>query len=335
MKYIYEAGPGELASSGRKPILLKINPAGACILAADLQPEGFNIGCFDLSCNSVQEKFIKLNNYEGFGDAFCTEAKKIIKECDYEKNNILGICIGAPGIIDRSSHKIISSTVIPVDSKNDFFKILTEEFTDINIELMNESSLSAYTENEYNEELRDIENLLFIDVHEGIGAGIIINGDIYEGAEALAGEFGHISIDVNGPICKCGSRGCLEVMANIPALVKDVEALHHGTVNGDFEIIAEDYREKDRYKDEIERIAIYLAYGINSAMNLMNPGAVVIGGKIRQLGEGFLKKINEVLTKISLYKNKKIRIILSKYEGNPVTAGGARYMFNKVFEVKK
>ena len=333
--YIYEAGPGELASSGRKPILLKINPAGACIIAADLQPGGFNIGCFDLACSPLSERYIPLDDYRMFGRTFCLETERLLKECKYEKENILGICLGAPGIIDRSSHRIVSSTILPVDSRNDFYQLISEEFPDTQIELMNESSLSAYTENEYNSELDGIMNLLFIDVHEGIGAGIIIKGGIYEGADALAGEFGHISVDVNGPICKCGSRGCLEVMANIPALVKDVQALNPVAGIGSFEDIAGDYREKGLYAAEINRIAIYLAYGINSAMNLMNPGAVVIGGKIRELGDRFLEQIKGTIMKISLYKDRKTRILLSRYEGNPVTAGGARYIFNKTFEVGK
>lgn len=343
MSLIFEAGPGELPTSGRKPILLKVNPKGACIVAVDLQPGGFNLGCFDLTCHPIHEIYIKKEDFKDLGVAISKETENLVKKCGYKKEELLGICIGAPGIIDRKMHRIVSSTILPIDKSIDFYTEITKSFPGIEIDLMNESSLSAYTEIEFNAELKGIQNLLFIDVHDGIGAGIIINGKIYEGADSLAGEFGHISIDVNGPLCKCGSRGCLEVMANIPALVKDVETAHGKILVDDssvgydkrFSIIADGYTNEGRFLDEVNSIANYLAYGINSAVNLMNPGAVVIGGRITDMGLGFLEKIKKVTRKISLYKKREIKILLSQYNGNPVTAGGARHIFNKIFEVRE
>lgn len=343
LSLIFEAGPGELATSGRKPILLKVNPKGACIIAVDLQPGGFNVGCFDLTCRQIHEKFIESENYSELGKKLCESTEQIIVKCGYKIQDLLGLCIGAPGIIDKNKKQIISSTILPIDRSVEINSHLVEKFPDTTIEIMNESSLSAYAEKEFNEDLAGIENLLFIDVHEGIGAGIIIKGEIYEGADSLAGEFGHISIDVNGPLCKCGSRGCLEVMANIPALVKDVEASYgemlvdknHADYDKRFSIIAEGYKNQGRFSDEVNRIAIYLAYGINSAVNLMNPGAVVIGGRIKIMGDKFLKKVKTEINRIGLYKDRELKILLSHYNGNPVTVGGARYIFNKVFEVKE
>lgn len=340
---VYEAGTGSLPASGRKPIILKVNPGGACIISADLQPGGYNLGCFNLTCRPLHEKYIQLNDYRKLGESLCENIESIVKSCNYRIEQLIGICIGAPGIIDRKNKNIISSTIIPIDKSIDFHNELMGKYPDAVIETMNESSLSAYTEKEFNKELYGIENLLFIDVHEGIGAGIIINGRIYEGADSLAGEFGHISIDVNGPLCKCGSRGCLEVMANIPALVKDVET-SYGKIEVDgekveydkrFSIIAENYVSEGRFRKEIENIANYLAFGINSAVNLMNPGAVIIGGKIKELGPDFLAKVSRLFSKIRLYKDKDLKILLSQYNGNPVTAGGARYIFNEIFEVKE
>jgi predicted NBD/HSP70 family sugar kinase len=340
---IFEAGPGELSTSGRKPILLKVNPGGGCIIAVDLQPDGFNLGCFDLTCRPIHEINIKTQDFKNLGELVCTETGQLVEKCGYKKENLLGICIGAPGIIDRSRHRIVSSTILPIDKNSRFYDEIIEKFPGIEVDLMNESSLSAYTEKEFNTELTGIENLLFIDVHEGIGAGIIINGKIYEGADSLAGEFGHISIDVNGPLCKCGSRGCLEVMANIPALVKDVETSHGKILVDDnsvgydkrFSIIANGYKESGRFSNEVKTAANYIAYGINSAVNLMNPGAVVIGGKIKLMGSKFLEEVKSIIKRIGLYKDKEIKILLSQYNGNPVTAGGARHIFNKLFEVRE
>jgi hypothetical protein len=67
----------------------------------------------------------------------------------------------------------------------------------------------------------------------------------------------------------------------------------------------------------------------------MNPGAVVIGGKIKLMGDGFLEKVRSVIKRIGLYKDREMKILLSQYNGNPVTAGGARHIFNELFEVRE
>lgn len=337
--FVFEAGRGDIPTSGRKPIMLKVNPKGGCIVSVDLQNDGYNAGCFDLNCCYVKKKFIALSDYKTLGRSMNREINKLIDETGYKKEQLLGICIGAPGIIDREKGRIVSSTIIPVDETNAFYDTLKNEFPGIKIEIMNESSLSAYTEKEFNSEIKGINDLIYIDIHRGIGAGIIINGKIYEGADALAGEFGHISIDINGPICKCGSRGCLEILASIPALVRNIEMDGNlilaendlATEEEKFLKIAKDYRENGKYESEINRTAEYIAYGINNALNLMNPGAVVIGGKITALGDGFLKKVIEIHERIGLYKNKDTNILLSEYSGNPVTAGGAKHIFNEIF----
>lgn len=336
---VKEDGTADLLTSGRKPIMLKVNSLGACIAAIDLQENGYNIGLFNLNCKLLTEKFIELTDYSDLGASLVSNISKIVRQNKYYNKNLLGICVGAPGIIDQTKGIIISSTILPIGSNNMFLNQLAESYPDIKIELVNESSLSAYTELQYGKATEGINDLIYIDIHTGIGAGIIINGSIYEGSNALAGEFGHISIDLNGPLCKCGSRGCLETLASIPSLVAEVEGdtgfsaaiTNAGTVEEKFKIIAEEYRENSGFFKEINAMARYIAYGINNTINLLNPGAVVIGGKAIALGEKFLKEIIRTLSIIGLDSNKETRILLSEFKGNPVTAGGAQHIFNLLF----
>lgn len=337
--FIIEDGTGDIPTSGRKPIILKVNPGGGCIVAVDLQFGGYNLGLFDLDCLPVTEFFVSLSDYDGLGNSLIDKIHEILAKNGFEKSRLLGICIGAPGIIDRKNNRIISSTILPVDSKNDFYNMISEAYPGINIELINESSLSAYTEYEIGMTPGNIDNLIYVDVHTGIGAGIIINGSMYEGSGSLAGEFGHISVDINGPLCKCGSRGCLETLASIPALIADVEHdtgfikefPNAGSMDEKFRLIAGEYAENRGFSDEIERMAMYIAYGINNAINLINPGVVVIGGKAVELGEKFIAEIQKKIRVIGLDGNKDTPIRLSGFKGNPVTSGGARHIFNMIF----
>jgi len=337
--FIFEDGTGDIPTSGRKPIMLKIKPKGGCIIAADLQDNGYNLGLFDLNCCSISENFIILPEYDNLGISMPEEISKAINKNGFQKNQLLGICIGAPGIIDRKNNKIISSTIIPIDIKNNFYSMIQESFPGIMLELINESSLSAYAEKEFGKTTGNIDNLIYIDIHTGIGAGIIINGRMYEGSGSLAGEIGHISVDINGPQCKCGSRGCLETLASIPALIADIEHdtgfpsefPNAGSLDEKFRIIAEEYAANGGFSDEIQRMARYIAYGINNAVNLLNPGVVVIGGKAVELGKKFLLEVQKNMNSIGLDGNKNTPIRLSEFRGNPVTAGGARHIFNMIF----
>ena len=337
--FIFEDGTGDIPTSGRKPIMLKVKPKGGCIIAADLQDNGYNLGLFDLNCCSISENFIVLPEYDNLGISMLEEISKAIKKNGFQKVQLLGICIGAPGIIDRKNNKIISSTILPIDIKNDFYSVIQESYPGIKLELINESSLSAYAEKEFGKITGNIDNLIYVDIHTGIGAGIIINGRMYEGSGSLAGEIGHISVDINGPHCKCGSRGCLETLASIPALIADIEHdtgfppefPNAGSLDERFRIIAEEYIDNGEFSDEIQRMAKYIAYGINNAVNLLNPGVVVIGGKATELGEKFLWEVQKNMKTIGLDGNKDTPIRLSGFKGNPVTAGGARHIFNIIF----
>ena len=337
--FIFEDGTGDIPTSGRKPIMLKVKPKGGCIIAADLQDNGYNLGLFDLNCCSISENFIVLPEYDNLGISMLEEISKAIKKNGFQKVQLLGICIGAPGIIDRKNNKIISSTILPIDIKNDFYSVIQESYPGIRLELINESSLSAYAEKEFGKITGNIDNLIYVDIHTGIGAGIIINGRMYEGSGSLAGEIGHISVDINGPHCKCGSRGCLETLASIPALIADIEHdtgfppefPNAGSLDERFRIIAEEYIDNGEFSDEIQRMARYIAYGINNAVNLLNPGVVVIGGKATELGEKFLWEVQKNMKTIGLDGNKDTPIRLSGFKGNPVTAGGARHIFNIIF----
>lgn len=336
---VKETGTADLPTSGRKPIILKVDGQGGCIVSADLHEYGYNLAIFNLDCSILSEVSVDLPDYRALGSSLVSNISQILKNNKFEDEKLMGICIGAPGIIDRKNKKILSSTIIPIEEGNDFITVLEKSYGDTEIELVNESSLSAYAEKEYGEVAKDSNNLVYIDIHTGIGAGIIINGRMYEGSGSLAGEFGHMSVDLNGPLCKCGSRGCLETLAGIHALIADVEGDSGfpeeypmaGTVNEKFTLIAREYREKGDFSLEINQMARYIAYGINNTVNLLNPDVVVIGGQAAALGEKFLAEVRRILDFIGLSDNRRTKVILSDVKDNPVTTGGARHIFNLLF----
>ena len=128
-----------------------------------------------------------------------------------------------------------------------------------------------------------------------------------------------MSVDINGKECKCGNRGCLEAMANVPAICEVC-----GT--SDISDITEDKAEK------LSDICRYIASGINNIINMINPEVVVIGGEITKLGSFFLDMLRSELCKIMLADNENFLLEFSSVSGNPVTRGAGRYLLDRVFE---
>jgi len=344
---IMETGAGTTTTSGRKPIMLETNPNGGYVISVEMLENGFNCYLYDLKCSEICGGKFDISEYGLIGAEIAKVSEQILKKMNVREDKLLGICIGAPGLIDTENNRVISSTVIPIDEHNEFYNTLKARFANIPILLENESCLCAYAEKEFGTD-GEIRNLVFIDViNAGIGAGIIINGSMFRGSFGLAGEVGHISIDLNGPKCKCGNRGCLEVVAGIPAMIQKVifaimsgrETVVRDIINNDFnridiDIIKIAVEKGDQLIMEVlDEISYKLAAGINNVINLFNPQVIVIGGEILKIGNIFLEKLKNTLYSIELKPNvNRVVIKYSNLKGNTVTLGGSRFLLDNIFK---
>jgi predicted NBD/HSP70 family sugar kinase len=343
---VVETGEGVTTTSGRKPIMLEVNPEGAYVASIEMIAEGFIFYLYNLKCNEVTGKKIEVSDYSTIGREIVHTLEKELISSNIDESKLFGVCLGVPGLIDIENNRVTTSTVIPIDDNNDFYYYIKNRYNDIPILLGNESWFSAYAEKEFGSGT-NIQNLIFIDINIGVGAGIILNGEIFTGSRGLAGEIGHISIDMNGPRCKCGNRGCIETMVSIPAmfntltnnivsgrktLVKEIIAKNHDRIT--VEIIREASLKKDELVLEIlDDSARKLAFGMTNIINLLNPEVIVIGGEITKLGNVFLERIKKYIEDIQLKPNKdKIEIRYSSLKGNTVTLGGAKYVLDNIFE---
>lgn len=344
---VIESGAGKTTTSGRKPIMVEINAGGCYIVSFEIVADGFYCSLYDLLCRRIEELKYEFIDFEGLGNVLIETIEAILSRHGIQQNKLLGVSIGVPGLINHEECRVISSTVVPIKYDNDFYHQIKERFTDIPVFLENESYYCAYAEKEFGNAI-DIKNLIFIDINIGIGAGIIMNGDMLRGTCGMAGEIGHISIDMNGPKCKCGNRGCLEIMASIPAMIqKIVFAIVSGRETIIKDLIGSDLNKininvikyaidnKDRLAlDIMEDIALKLAFGTNNVINLFNPQVIVFGGEIVKLGDAFLNSIKEHLSSIALKPAISMTTIkYSSVSGNTVNLGGARYMLDNVFKI--
>lgn len=315
---VEECGIKDTTTSGRKAVNLKISPHGGYFVGLDIQKKSIiaDLYTLDFSVENHIEVAVKK------GDSIAMEVMHALSSVSRGRK-VFGITIGLPGVIDTKTNTLISSTVLDTEDAKDIYEILRKAMPRVNIFLKNNSGLIALAEKEWGG-YGETDNLISIDIDDGVGAGILIDGSIYDGS-GMAGEFGHISVDYNGNRCKCGSYGCLEMYASIPSILERTECeslkeLRFKLDNG-----------SEALNKIIKEVANALAFGINTIVNLLDPELVVMGGPIKILGNYLLEPLRERFSEIVLVKDKTIEF--SHIEGNAVTLGGATYAFNMMFGI--
>ncbi|TXK17661.1 ROK family transcriptional regulator [Homoserinibacter sp. GY 40078] len=156
----------------------------------------------------------------------------------------------------------------------------------------NSSNLSALAEHRLGA-LRGQGDAMFVEVSEGIGAGILVGGHPYRGASGSAGEFGHMVIIENGPICRCGNLGCLEAVAGGEAVVEGLKPHYPGLKIGD--VIVRAMAGDDACIRAIADAGTHIGVAAANIASMFDPERIVIGGHLARAGEMLLGPIRQVV----------------------------------------
>ena len=131
------------------------------------------------------------------------------------------------------------------------------------------------------------DSCVYVKISSGVGAGVVLAGEIFRGAAGFAGEIGHLTLDEQGPMCRCGSRGCLEAYASIGAILGLMAGHQPGAELDD--IIAAAGENSFAARRTFEDAGLHLGWGLASIVNLLNPHVLVIGGDLARAGDLLLE----------------------------------------------
>jgi glucokinase len=271
---------------------LGIDLGGTKILAAVVEAEGHMLSC-DQSLTPVgQEAVIQ---------AITQSIRRALEEADISSSELTAVGVGAAGLSNPQTGVVYTSPNLPGWQDVPLREIMAAEVGKPTY-LINDADAAALGELYYGAG-RGARNFIYITVGTGIGGGIIINGQIYAGSGGTAGEVGHMVIDDNGPLCRCGNRGCWEMLASGKALVAEAKRLIEkkgantaileyagGTIES---LNAEHVHQAALAGDElanrlIGRNAYYLGVGLANLINIFNPELIVIGGGLANMGDMLL-----------------------------------------------
>jgi glucokinase-like ROK family protein len=301
---IKEIGMGKAEKNGgRKPILLELNPEAFYIVGVDLGTNNIIAVVTDLKAKIKSKVSIPTEVYKGLNGVLENlehAVSRVISLSGVEKAKFIGIGMAVAGLIDTSKGEVIFSPNF--SWKNVPIKNLVEERLNIPTYIDNCTRVMALGEITFGS-ARGRENLLYINVGYGVGSAIVIGGKVYRNIS----EIGHIPVLEDGPKCGCGKRGCLEAVSSGSAIeARAKEFLENGTptlmselCEGQknrvtAEIVAKAAENGDQVATEIfNNSGWYLGKGIATAVNLLSPELVVIGGGVSQAGEILFQSVRK------------------------------------------
>ncbi|MDQ0089421.1 putative NBD/HSP70 family sugar kinase [Paenibacillus anaericanus] len=320
---VTEIGPGE-SSGGRKPTLLLFNRSAGHAIGVDIRVNDLLMILVDLEGNVIQEKTVPLTDCSP--ENVLNQMRKHItllgKKAPASPYGIVGMGIGVPGLVDEEN-KVVSSPNLGWNNIS-LYDSLSTLFGD-NIHIDNEANAGAIGEKLFGAG-QDSANLIYLSIGVGIGSGIIVKGELYRGTSNFSGEVGHMTIAEDGPLCRCGNRGCWETLASEKALLDRAAVLWEDSRPNLEEIIIQAKTGHETAIAILEELGSHLGVGLANLINILNPELIVIGSRLSLAGDMLQDAMLRTVESRSLsYHRKKTNVTFAAL-GIRSTALGAASM---------
>ncbi len=326
-------------NGGRPSAIYRRNSTYRYVIGIEAQHDRFRLIVSDLAGHTISQSttsFDKRIGKEGFLELLLRQIRDQIDIHKGDTNRFLGVGIGVGGLVNPKDDTVSILPHLPNWGSISLRESVEREFH-LKVSIQNNSAAAALGELWYGLG-RGKKNFLFINVRDGIGMGIVLNGELYRGTTGTAGEFGHITVDDRGPVCTCGNVGCLETLTSVPALVQSAKNLIADGVtsaindmsNGDndsvtFQMLVDASKQGDKLAYKLFTDAgRYLGEGVVSLVNLLNPELIIIGGDFVQTGQLVLESIKDVLIRQALeLPRKAVEVVFSELGENASALGSA------------
>jgi len=329
------------APSGRPPILLEINPSRGLVGAIDMGATHVSIALADFSARIYKEAEYPFDIKDN--PKVCIEhidqcLQKMLSNLGLSISDLSAVGVGVPGPVITDAGMVVAPPIMP---GWDHFPIreTLENLWHCPVTLNNDAELGALGEWAYGAG-RGEKNVAYIKIGSGVGAGLVLNQQIYGGTTGAAGEIGHLTIDENGPLCSCGNHGCLEAYAGGHAIAREGRVLAKSgkrTLLADIPVenitareVADAAKHGDLYAQEIlRRAGRSIGIALAGLINLINPSVVIIGGGVAQVGDLLTTPIRQAVRERAMFASEQsVRITTGMLERRSLLIGATVQAIN-------
>jgi predicted NBD/HSP70 family sugar kinase len=284
-------------SSGRPAAALTLNPSSGTCVGIQLGTHSIRVVLADVS-HSVLATRIETLDWDYSPEQAVAATNQLIAELQREAGSdpslLIAVGIALPSPVHPATGRVIRSSAIGTWGGlrvNEMF----EERLKRPVFVENESSCAALAELTWGA-AQGLSNFAYVKTEGGVGGAVVVNGKLQRGVAGGAGEFGHLICDPNGPLCRCGNRGCFEHYLSDWALLKPLQSTY-GDGFAIEELIDRALAGDKGCRRILVDAAEIMARCISAACNLLNPEAVVIAGSLISAGELLMKPLREFLSR--------------------------------------
>ena len=295
-----ERGLAHGEHGGRPPTLLSFDASAGAAVGIDFGHSHLRVAVSDLSSTILAQRERPLDTdhdaQEGL-EAATELVGETLDDAGVDRDRVIGAGMGLPGPIRGEDGIVGSSAILPgwvgVAAAAEMRRRL-----ELPVLVDNDANLGALAEAAFGAG-RDAGDLIYLKVSSGIGAGLILNGRLYRGSAGLAGEIGHVLVDPEGLVCRCGNRGCLETLAATGALVELLRRSHGEdlTVAGMLEAARTGDLGCRRVIADAGRA---IGRAVATLLNVLNPELLVVGGDLAAAGDLLLDGVRDIIGRAAL-----------------------------------
>jgi len=289
---VREGAQGNHKVRGRKPTFLYVNAQNSVAVAVDVRASRTYIMITDSIGRQLGDirSFPTRISPEEFVSSLASQIKSTLKTYA-DGANCQGIGIVIPGVLDRRSGLVLHAPTLHWQNIN-LLEPLQNEFENVEIHLENSGKACALSQIwSVRGDGTTLNDIVFVSVSDGVGVGVVMNGEVVRGRHNTAGEFGHVPLSIDGPQCSCGANGCWEAYISNPATLsryfgRNMSERRPQSIDiAEFTI--EDLIARSRNNDSkaittLQSTARYLGLGLASIINALDPSMIYIGGEITE-----------------------------------------------------
>jgi predicted NBD/HSP70 family sugar kinase len=339
----------EPSKLGRRRVRLKLSAGTAYTVGVEIGTFFLRVVVNDLAGNVCSKAETRTMLSEGFSRVMerCFGLiDQAVSTCGISKDDVVGIGIAHSGVVD-SSRGVVLSFPRPgqmAEWRNVALREIMAERFKVPCVLEDSVRMAALAEKQVGL-ARELSDFVYIRIGMGIGSCIFIDGEPYRGAGGNAGEFGHMTVDENGPLCFCGNNGCLSALASCTAIIqavanamkKGVQSRIQEMAGNDpdrihIEMILQSAIENDSLASRaLNDAAVHIGVGLADVINLLNPSVVIFSGPLFQNEPQLvLESIQRVIRQRALEKAAhEVRLIVSNLGADAPALGAARFAASK------
>lgn len=343
---VREVGKGE-SSGGKPPQLIEFVPDAHYIIGVDIGTTNIVSVVMDMSAVIISKKITPTgveNPPNVVIDRIINAIDKTLENSKIKKEKILGIGIGMPGLLDSQSGLVLFSPDFKWENV-DLIGPIKEKFG-MTVIIDNVTRAMAMGEKWFGLG-HGISNYMCINLGYGIGSAIVVDGELYSGSSGSSGEFGHMTLEKNGPLCDCGNYGCLEALASANAITKKAKFLIDKGENTSILKLAGGNADNIEAKtvfdaskqgdvlalEIVHEAAEYIGIALANIINLVDPELIILEGGVARAGDILSEIIQKVVGRRKMkYAGSHTTIAISELGENAAAIGSASFLLKRLIE---